>query len=418
MPSRWLFNWTAGSTRRFVPVGMKWIWRPADGAEKDSAMTRSLTALVACAALAAPFASARTQEQKFALRPASPNVAVTKDVEYGRSDTVALRMDVYRSGGSSGTGPTVIFFNHATGADRRWFFYDAWARAAASRGLVAIVFDLRFGSEASDFRALMSYLSSRGASVGVNKDAIAVYAGSGNVFTALPLVEDPTLTAVKAAVMYYGEAPITEFRRDLPVLYVRAGLDRPSVNEEISKLAALAVAQNAPVTLVNHASGYHGFEMFNDDDATREVMEQTIAFVRRATSPAFQAAIRRGVPEATAAGYVQVRDFAKAVPIYADLVASRPDDARLRLSYGEALLGNAQYAEACGELEKLKGKGLGPRDLGLPAARACMLKGDADAAMVWLKTIPTRFLPPNVQDEAVFAPLKSREDFRALFPAR
>ena len=137
-------------------------------------MTRSLTALVACAALAAPFASAHTQEQKFALRPASPNVAVTKDVEYGRSDTVALRMDVYRSGGSSGTGPTLIFFNHATGADRRWFFYDAWARAAASRGLVAIVFDLRFGSEASDFRALMSYLSSRGAIVGVNKYAIAV----------------------------------------------------------------------------------------------------------------------------------------------------------------------------------------------------------------------------------------------------
>jgi dienelactone hydrolase len=381
-------------------------------------MTRSLTVLVAGAALAAPLASGRAQEQKFALAPASPNVTITRDVEYGRSDTVVLRMDVYRSAGTSGTRPTLIFFNHATGADRRWFFYDAWARAAASRGLVAVVFDLRFGSEPSDFQALMAYLTSRGATVGVNKDAIAVYAGSGNVFTALPLVEDPKLTTVKAAVMYYGEAPITEFRRDLPVLYVRAGLDRPSVNEDISKLAALAVAQNAPVTLVNHASGYHGFEMFNDDDATREVMEQTIAFVRRATAPAFQAAIRRGVPEATAAGHVQVRDFAKAVPIYAELVAARPDDARLRLSYGEALLGNTQYAEACGELEKLKGKGLGPRDLGLPAARACMLKGDADAAIAWLKTIPTRFLPAAVQDDAVFAPLKSREDFRALFPSR
>ena len=362
--------------------------------------------------------AALAQEQTFALRPTSANVSVTKDVEYGKSDTVALRMDVYRSAGSAATSPTLIFFNHATGADRRWFFYDAWARAAASRGLTAIVFDLRFGNEASDFQALMAYLTSRGAAVGVNKDAIAIYAGSGNVFTAFPLVEDPRLTTVKAAVMYYGVAPVTEFRRDLPVLYVRAGLDRPSVNEAIVKLAALAVAQNAPVTLVNHASGYHGFEMFNDDDATREVMEQTIAFVKRATSPAFQVAIRRGVPEATAAGQVQMRDFAKAVPIYADLVAARPDDARLRLSYGEALLGNAQYAEACGELEKLKGKGLGPRDLGLPAARACMLKGDADAAMAWLKTIPTRFLPPDVQNEPAFAPLKSRDDFRALFPSR
>ena len=373
---------------------------------------------MACAAIATPFASGRTQSQTFALRPASANVTITSDVEYGRADTVALKMDVYRSAGSSAAGPTLIFFNHATGADRRWFFYDAWARAAASRGLTAVVFDLRFGSEASDFQALMSYLTSRGASVGVNKDAIAVYAGSGNVFTAFPLVEDPKVTTVKAAVMYYGEAPVTDFRRDLPVLYVRAGLDRPSVNEEIVKLAALAVAQNAPVTFVNHASGYHGFEMFNDDDATREVMEQTIAFVRRATSPPFQAAIRHGVPEATAAGHVQVHDFGKAVPIYAELVAARPDDARLRLSYGEALLGNAQYAEACGELEKLKDKGLGKRDLGLPAARACMLKGDADAAMAWLKTIPTRFLPPEVQTDTVFAPLRSREDFRALFPSR
>jgi hypothetical protein len=47
-----------------------------------------------------------------------------------------------------------------------------------------------------------------------------------------------------------------------------------------------------------------------------------------------------------------------------------------------------------------------------------MQKGDADAAIAWLKTIPTRFLPPDVQNEAVFAPLKAREEFRALFPAR
>ena len=69
-------------------------------------------------------------------------------------------------------------------------------------------------------------------------------------------------------------------------------------------------------------------------------------------------------------------------------------------------------------IEKLKGKGLGPRDLGLPAARACMLKGDADAAIAWLTTIPTRFLPPDVQTDAVFAPLRTREDFRALFSSR
>jgi predicted Zn-dependent protease len=128
--------------------------------------------------------------------------------------------------------------------------------------------------------------------------------------------------------------------------------------------------------------------------------------------------MRRGIPEATAAGYIQIHEFGKAAAVYANLVASRPDDSRLRLSYGEALLGAGQFGDACAEFEKLKGKGLGPRDLGLPAARACMQKGDPDAAIAWLKTIPARFLPAAVQEEAVFAPLKGREDFRALFASR
>jgi hypothetical protein len=202
---------------------------------------------------------------------------------------------------------------------------------------------------------------------------------------------------------------------DLPVLYVRAGLDRPGVNRDLANLAAQAVSQNAPLTLLNHAAGHHAFEIFDDDAATREVIERTLDFVKRATSAAYQAAMQRGLAEARAAGLVLTGNHKEAVARYAELVASRPDDARLRLSYGEALLGNSQFAAACDELEKLKGKGLGPRDLGLPAARACMQKGDADAAIAWLRTIPQRFLPADVEKEATFAPLHNRADFRALF---
>lgn len=278
--------------------------------------------------------------------------------------------------------------------------------------------DVRGGRETADFQLLLAHLVARGGDVGVDGSAIAVFAGSGNVFAAFPFVEDPKQTAVKAAVMYYGTGPVTQFRLDLPVLYVRAGLDRPPLNQGITELAALAVTQNAPVTLLNHPSGYHAFETANDDDATRDVMEQTIAFVKRATSPSYQAAVARGIQEASAAGFVLTRDYKKAADVYAELVAARPTEPRLRLSYGEALLGDSQFGAACAEFEKLKGKGLGPRDLGLPAARACMQKGDPDAAIAWLKSIPTRFLPPSVQSEAVFAPLAGRDDFKALFPAR
>ena len=241
------------------------------------------------------------------------------------------------------------------------------------------------------------------------------------MYTALPIVEDPKQTAVKAAIMFYGTAEVTEFRRDLPLLYVRAGLDRPPVNGDqrsgITALVALATAQNAPLTLINHPFGHHAFEMVDDDAGTRDVMDQTIDFVKRATAPAYLAALRHGLPEATAAGQVVAGDYHAAVVAYAQVVAARPDDPRLRLSYGEALIGDKQYAVACAEFEKLKGKPLGPRDLGLPAARACAQMGDLDKAVAWLKSIPKRFLPPQVQSDPAFAAMQNRDDFRALFQA-
>jgi hypothetical protein len=362
---------------------------------------------------------ALAQEPRFAFSAPASDVTVTRNVQYGSFGDHGLMLDLYRRSSASGKRlPALIFFNRAMGADRSGEFYAAWAKEAASRDLVAILPDLRDGNEAQDFGLVVRHVVQHASELGIDSARIAVYAASGNVYSAFPAIEDPAQTSIKAAVMYYGTAPITEFRRDLPVLYVRAGLDRPEVNRDIVRLTSLAVSQNAPVTLLNHPTGYHGFEFVNDDDASRDIIARTIDFVKRATAPSFLAAMRQSLPEATAAGYVLNGKFHEAATIYAELVGSRPDDSRLRLSYGEALLGDAQYAAACTELEKLKGKGLGYRDLGLPAARACMQKGDPDKAIEWLKSIPSRFLPPQIQNEPVFAALKDRADFRALFQGR
>jgi tetratricopeptide (TPR) repeat protein len=199
------------------------------------------------------------------------------------------------------------------------------------------------------------------------------------------------------------------------VLWVRAGLDRPEVNQEIATLASRAIAQNAPVTLLNHPTGYHGFELFNDDDATRAVIAQTLAFVRQATSRSYHQALAAGAREAAAAGAVQSGNYHEAAALYAELAEARPSDARLRLSLGESLLGDGQYREACSLFESLKDRGLGYRDLGLPAARACARAGDGDAAIGWLRSIPSRFLPRRVADDSAFASIRGRPDFTAIF---
>lgn len=342
------------------------------------------------------------------------------DVAYGAGDTAKLRMDVYRPAGApTAVTPALIFFN-GTGLPRKADLYAGWGRTAASKGLVAIVPDLRPDSAAQDFQRLVTYLSAHATNYGIDRTAMALYAASANVSTAFPIVEDPKQTAIVAAVMYYGTAPITQFRRDLPVLYVRAGLDRPGMTgntpTSILGLATLATTQNAPLTLLNDAGGHHAFEIVDDDAATRDVIDRTIEWVKHAVSRPYLDAVRHGAPEAEVAAQAASGDAKAAVPGYARLVTDHPDDVRLRLSYAEALLGDKQYEAACSQFDRLKGKGLGPLDVGLPAARACMQNGDTELAIAWLRSIPPQFLPPEVEDDPIFASLKMRAEFRALFP--
>jgi hypothetical protein len=42
-------------------------------------------------------------------------------------------------------------------------------------------------------------------------------------------------------------------------------------------------------------------------------------------------------------------------------------------------------------------------------------KGDANLALAWLTSIPKQFLPARVKDEPVFASLRDRPEFKALF---
>jgi dienelactone hydrolase len=346
--------------------------------------------------------------------PAASAIEVSANVPYGEG----LQMDVYRPAAASGPMPALIFFNIATGPDRSQPFYKAWAEIAASNGLVAVLPDLTFEGNARELDILLAHLTAQAAALGIDKDAIAVFAGSGNVSRALPLLQDTARTAVAAAVMYYGSADVPSFRADLPILFVRAGLDRPALNRQIAELVARASNENAPVALINYPSGYHAFEIANDSPGVRHVIDQTLAFVKQTTSAESRAVLQAGVADAIAAGHVTAGRHGEAAAVYAGLLRTRGDDARLRLSYAEALLGNRQFAEACAEFDTLREARLGARDRGIPAARACMQAGDADKAVGWMASIPERFRPRELETDPMFAPLRTRADFRALFPPR
>jgi dienelactone hydrolase len=265
------------------------------------------------AALAVALSASGVSAQPWALKypePAATSWRVTKDVPYAANDGANLWMDVYRPRQAAGPVPAVIFYSlywPAEGASQRtagdWF--TSWARLAAAKGLVAILADLRAEpgtgtagkpsrALGDDFQRLVAHVIAHAGDYGVDPDRIGVFAESGAVWPAMTAIQDPAQQAIKAAVVYYGGAEVETFRRDLPLLWVRAGRDSEAMNARIARLSALAVAQNAPVTLVNHPTGQHGFEGRDDGPLTRDIIDQTLAFFTRTTTADFRAAMKAG----------------------------------------------------------------------------------------------------------------------------
>jgi dienelactone hydrolase len=341
------------------------------------------------------------------------------NIVYKQAGQTLLALDLYLPTGPTLSRPLPVFiiFNGFGGSFMRTSPQSqGWAKAATAHGFAAVTLETTEGHVTEDFDSLTLYLRQHAGDLHVDPERLVVIAWSGNVSAGLPAVEDPRRKALKAAVIYYGSADLPQVRLDLPVLFVRAGLDQPSTNQHLDRVVAAGIAANAPWTLLNYPGGRHGFDVFDDNDLSREIIEETFRFAKNAISDSYQFALRAGLDEASAAGAMFTGDYVKAAALYREIVAAHPQDARRLLAYGIALTGVKRYKEASAQFNHAKSiGGLGQRDLGLPAARACALDNDPEGAIAWLKTISPQFLPASIQSDADFASLRDRADFQALF---
>jgi hypothetical protein len=79
---------------------------------------------------------------------------------------------------------------------------------------------------------------------------------------------------------------LTERGQDIPPVFVaRAGLDHPLRNGTIDHFIELAISRNAPIHVVNHPTGHHGFDIEDDNDRSREIIRSTLEFIRACSGP-------------------------------------------------------------------------------------------------------------------------------------
>ena len=275
--------------------------------------------------------------------PGMDRVRIDRDVAYKTVEGRTLQMDIYRPPEAAGKQalPAVVFVNGVgdnPGFDklRTWGQYTSWPRLVAASGLVAVTFDARQGeANLEDVRDLFAHLRENAAGMGIDATRIAAWACSANVHSALALLMQPGDLPASTAVMYYGATDLAEVRRDLPVLLVRAGRDRPQMNEQVDRLAERALGANAPWTVLNVPGGHHAFDVLDDTEESRRAIRATLAFLQAQLGP--QPPAHSPDEARTAMAHLFAGEWTEAEAAYTRYVEKHPDDA-------DALtfLGNAQ----------------------------------------------------------------------------
>ena len=243
------------------------------------------------------------------------HVEVRKDVVYRAADAGPLTMDVYSPAQADTTAtrlPAVVFvagysdigYKEKIGCRFKDMAMSvSWGRLAAASGMVGVAYANR--EPAPDLHALLTYVRENAAALGIDEQRMGLCACSGNVPLAMWALMQRRY-ALRCAALLYGytldldgatgvaEAAatfrftnpnqgmsVTDLPDDVPLFLVRAGQEQfPGLNESIDRFVAAALTLNRPLTLVNHASGGHAFDLQQDTAMSREIIRRVLDFLK------------------------------------------------------------------------------------------------------------------------------------------
>jgi len=248
--------------------------------------------------------------------PGMDSVKVHPNLKYSDVDEPNLLMDVYTPANlpKDERRPVVLAIHGGAGArykPKDWGIFQSWGRLIAASGMAGVVFTHRLSypkpmlSEAADdVRSAIGYVRANAGSLNVDPDRVCLAAWSaGGVLLTPAMREQPSfvrclaafyalldirsfspykdneslesLSAFSPLACFEGDAPST-----VPLFLARAGQDEtPTLNASMDRFVAAAMAANAPVTVINHPTGEHGFDNQNDDDRSREIVRGALAFM-------------------------------------------------------------------------------------------------------------------------------------------
>ena len=191
--------------------------------------------------------------------------------------------------------------------------FQSWGRLVAAAGMVAVMFTHRFSpppqsllvEAATDLTAALRYLRSNAESFHADADRVCVCAwSSGGALLTPLLTERPAF--LRCLVAFYalldvqqyappGDAAALSYLKAfsaiaalpedastlMPMLIVRAGRDEiPTLNDALDRFVVRALAANAPIIVMNHPAGGHGFDNTDGGEPSKQIIRSSIEFMK------------------------------------------------------------------------------------------------------------------------------------------
>jgi acetyl esterase/lipase len=252
--------------------------------------------------------------------PAMEQVLMRKDIVYKTVDGQSLTIDVYYPPNKylDSAHPAIIFVQGGSRPEQVEHMkevqqYISWSQLVAASGLIAIMFQHRadegftrlhdVGCDIDDF---IAYIRSNSAALGIKPEALGIWTCSTGSLYGLSAALRNTPSYIRCIIAYYGGmtllnrkyfhfsadeeeaakafSPLYHLRHEdaakiAPLFIARAGHDRAFLNEILDEFIAVAIERNLPLTLMNHPTGEHAFDILNDDARSREIIKATLAFM-------------------------------------------------------------------------------------------------------------------------------------------
>lgn len=248
--------------------------------------------------------------------PDGVEIDVERDQVARGPDGSSVSYDVYRPAGLGPARPIVVFVHGDADPDvladaKGWGQYTSWGRLVASRGMVGVTFNhssllarTQMDLVIAEIGAVVAAVRSRASEIGADGERVAICGisacapyGLTVAYAALPPVRcavacygplileiDPEYTATSVSAADLERCSPSWLLDALapavpPTLILKAGLDREPVNDGIDEFVGRATDLGAPINRLVHETGHHAFDVLDDDDRSREIIEATLGFL-------------------------------------------------------------------------------------------------------------------------------------------